>query len=702
MSATDIPTVRPRLDAAVERRRTPDGRLVLVGQTRTAYMDVRPDEEALLALLDGARDLDGVVAGGLKLQPSVRPLQTLEFLRRLSRQGLLDGLGEAEEHLFGHARGGPMRMAARIADFRLHLAPLRALVEPGRLIPQGVWAMLHMLGLGLVASALVTALWLGRVHLLLDPFHGFSQPFRELAVLYLGLAGILSFRGLYRGLLLRSLGLTVPRAGVHVLGGVVAFDVDDRERRAASRERRLSIALGGLSALALVAGFSAWGYILNLHWSLRFVAPTAMVVLLASLAPYLHTDLAEVVAIRLRISQLRHRSFSYVLHRAGRNLLRRTPLGGQERRYLLVAFLGVLHGALSVHVLAAHLVPGALDVAALIIAGEGAHVGAPSGVLVAIGLLLAGFLIIGLAVLVGGLVILAMAVVVQLARRPPPVLPGLEQDPSPEHRAAFATHARQLPFFAAMGEPGLTALVSSMREEIFSTRQTVVRQGDAADRFYFIERGRCAVQMEEVSGRQHRVAELGTGDFFGEVALVRDEQRTATIVALEQTELLSLHRDTFHRVLAELDVDDDEVLAQLRHASFLRQVPALSLLAGDSMCQLLGTLEVLRVRRGEAIVAQGDEADAMFIVREGTLAVERDMSDGSGLLQLSTLQPTHIFGEMALMLHAQRNVTVRAVTDAVVLRVPADTFRAVLMTSFASAVTLDHGCAARLDALQKA
>ena len=206
MSATDITAVRPHLDAGVERRRTPDGRLVLVGQTPTAYMDVRPDEEALLALLDGERDLDAVVAGGLAHEPSIRPLQTLEFLRRLSKQQLLGGLGDAEEHLFGHTRGGPMRMAARIADFRLLLGPLRAIVEPGRFIPRGTWHVLHIVGLGLVASALLAGLWLGRVRLLVDPFHGFSQPFRELAVIYLGLAGILSFRGLYRGLLLRSFG----------------------------------------------------------------------------------------------------------------------------------------------------------------------------------------------------------------------------------------------------------------------------------------------------------------------------------------------------------------------------------------------------------------------------------------------------------------------------------------------------------------
>ena len=68
----------------------------------------------------------------------------------------------------------------------------------------------------------------------------------------------------------------------------------------------------------------------------------------------------------------------------------------------------------------------------------------------------------------------------------------------------------------------------------------VIQQGDPGDRFYAIEEGKIRVT---VHGRH--IAELGAGSYFGEIALLRNVRRTASVTALGPVKLLALERDEF-------------------------------------------------------------------------------------------------------------------------------------------------------------
>ena len=68
----------------------------------------------------------------------------------------------------------------------------------------------------------------------------------------------------------------------------------------------------------------------------------------------------------------------------------------------------------------------------------------------------------------------------------------------------------------------------------------MIREGEPGDRVYVIRRGRV-----RVSKRGTQVAELSAGDYFGEIALLRDVPRRATVTAIDDVEILSLERDEF-------------------------------------------------------------------------------------------------------------------------------------------------------------
>jgi CRP-like cAMP-binding protein len=88
--------------------------------------------------------------------------------------------------------------------------------------------------------------------------------------------------------------------------------------------------------------------------------------------------------------------------------------------------------------------------------------------------------------------------------------------------------------------PIIEELASKLITVTTSAGEQVIREGDAGDRFYLIASGEV-----DVSAEGQPVATLGPGDYFGEIALLRDVPRTATVVAKSDTRLHALERDDF-------------------------------------------------------------------------------------------------------------------------------------------------------------
>jgi hypothetical protein len=99
---------------------------------------------------------------------------------------------------------------------------------------------------------------------------------------------------------------------------------------------------------------------------------------------------------------------------------------------------------------------------------------------------------------------------------------------------------RGISIFAPLPEPVIERLAGELEPSQVSAGTTIFQRGDEGDRFYMIESGKVEVLPAEGGSVQ-----LGPGDFFGEIALLRDVPRTATVTALEETRLYSLNWDSF-------------------------------------------------------------------------------------------------------------------------------------------------------------
>lgn len=94
-------------------------------------------------------------------------------------------------------------------------------------------------------------------------------------------------------------------------------------------------------------------------------------------------------------------------------------------------------------------------------------------------------------------------------------------------------------------------VLAGARLRRFARGEVVFHEGDPGDTLHLIAKGRVAVRTTTALGDTATLAVLGAGDFFGELALLEERPRTASIVALEKTETLALHRDDFHEIARE-------------------------------------------------------------------------------------------------------------------------------------------------------
>ena len=99
---------------------------------------------------------------------------------------------------------------------------------------------------------------------------------------------------------------------------------------------------------------------------------------------------------------------------------------------------------------------------------------------------------------------------------------------------------RKIDIFALLEEPVLERLASGATPVSVAPFQPVVSQGETGNHFYVLAEGRAAVEIDGAESR-----ELARGDFFGEIALLRDVPRTATVRALEPLRLYAVERDDF-------------------------------------------------------------------------------------------------------------------------------------------------------------
>ncbi|KAJ3064622.1 cAMP-dependent protein kinase type II-beta regulatory subunit [Podochytrium sp. JEL0797] len=202
--------------------------------------------------------------------------------------------------------------------------------------------------------------------------------------------------------------------------------------------------------------------------------------------------------------------------------------------------------------------------------------------------------------------------------------------------------------FRACDEDQLTNIIHAMSEKKVLPGEAVITQGAEGDFFYVIEHGEYDILVNN-----HKVHFYKDEGSFGELALMYNAPRAATIVATTEGALWALDRVSFRRLLM-----DTTNRKRRMYESFLEGLKLLSSLEAYERVKIADALESKIFNEGDVVIRQGDVGEEFYIIESGEARVTK-MEDGVEK-EYPRLKKGDYFGELALLTDQPRQATIRA------------------------------------------
>lgn len=223
---------------------------------------------------------------------------------------------------------------------------------------------------------------------------------------------------------------------------------------------------------------------------------------------------------------------------------------------------------------------------------------------------------------------------------------------------------RNIPLFSAFTDEDLASLLELSETKSVRAGEVIFRQGDAGDLFYIVYSGRVRILHTTDLRKEVNLGVRRRGDHFGETALIKDTPRNATARAADDTVLVALSGDAFHRFLfsrPELRRYFDKFIRYTAIHQFLKSCTDLASITPEEARELARRFHAEFFKQGDVVFRQGTEADKFYLVESGKLKVVR--WEESEREMINFLREGDFFGEKALLEEAPRYADVVCLTD---------------------------------------
>ena len=192
---------------------------------------------------------------------------------------------------------------------------------------------------------------------------------------------------------------------------------------------------------------------------------------------------------------------------------------------------------------------------------------------------------------------------------------------------------KSVEIFSGLSDVELAALEESSIRRSYPKNTVIINENDVADSLYVIESGKVKVYCSDKNGKEFIMNTLGGGDYFGELALLDDDRRSASVRTMEKADFCIIYKQDFNQVL-----DMHPNIAKTLIRNITRRVRALtekvkSLALQDVYGRVTKVLNSLATERNDEFyveekLTQQDIADRVGASREMVARILKDLTIG--------------------------------------------------------------------------
>ncbi|XP_059161439.1 cAMP-dependent protein kinase type II regulatory subunit-like isoform X2 [Physella acuta] len=186
---------------------------------------------------------------------------------------------------------------------------------------------------------------------------------------------------------------------------------------------------------------------------------------------------------------------------------------------------------------------------------------------------------------------------------------------SDDQRKRLQDAIKNILLFRSLDQEQMQEVLDAMFEKEVTPGQEIIRQGDDGDNFYVIDSGKYDIYVGE-ENKKKVVGHYNNEGFFGELALMYNMPRAATIVAASNGTVWGLDRQTFRRIVLKTAFNKRKRYEKLIEGCVM--LKTLDMYERMNVCDALTSQQF---SDGERIINQGDKADCMYFVEEGQVRI---------------------------------------------------------------------------------